>query len=780
MPAKSSQQKGNRSDHPHAWPSLGEHAERRVESMEDLVWSLDLEGRWTSLNRKATLHLYGYEPNEMLGRHFCEFASTEQAEKDALAFKKMLKGESINSFDTIHIKKDGSSIKLHFESILIKIENNKITGFNGLAKQISSKEIYYKNILDAIQDGIAVHSADLEILKINKALEKLFSNGMPLLGRKCHEAYFGKDKPCDPCPALRAIENNGLEIEHIPYLKPSSENSGWLEICAFPLPRNNGGPLGVVEYVKDVTEKIEAEQALKKSEESYKALTANLPGLAYRSFLDRDTELQVFNNHLSVLTGYELREIRPDTDSHFCPLDRIVIPEDRERLRLSIKEAIARQGAFEVEYRIRHKSGQILNVRERGKPVQGPGGKTLHYDGFIFDVTRRRSLEEELLKAKTLESISVMAGGIAHDFNNLLAVILGNLSIIKTESGISESVLKRLNDAEQAVLRARDLTQQITTFSRGGAPVTRTARIETVIRDAAGVAIAGSNALLDIRIPGDTWLAVIDENQIKQVFANLLVNADQAMPFGGRIIVTARNLELRPHMEDLSPFLSQGLYVKITVQDEGVGIPEAYLDKIFDPYFSTREKGTRKGLGLGLATCHSIIKRHGGHISVTSEQNKGTTFEIYLPASEVPEKEFESPENPKGGISPARVLLMDDEDLLRILAEEIVTKLGYEIKTVKTGEEALSVYASAMEEGNPFDVVVLDLTIRGGMGGQETMEELLRIDPEVKGIISSGYFSDPVMAQYRKHGFRGVIPKPYHVEQLSRVIQGVLAGETAP
>ena len=559
----------NNNDNPFPWSPLTIQTRKLIEMVSDLVWSMDLEGHWIFLNRKAAREIYGYEPEEMMGRHFSEFVSPEQAQKDTLEFEKIKNGEQISSFDTVHIRKNGTYVNLNFNPVLLKIDYDKIIGFTGIAREIKYSNNDNKNILNAIQDGISVHGLDFEIREVNRTIEQWFSNEMPLQGRKCYDAYFGGTQPCKSCPAIRALKKNQLEIEHIPYTNPSSNKDGWLEICAFPLTENGGEPIGVVEYVRDVTKRIESEHALKESAASYRALAVNLPGLAYRMYLDGKKGLQVFNNQLQVLTGYELHEIEPDATGIACPLDCIVIPEDREHLHSSLKEALRKNRSFEVEYRIRHKNGEILHVRERGKPVSGDDGHPVHYDGFIFDITRHRSLEEELLKAKILDSISVMAGGIAHDFNNLLAVILGNLSIIKGEAGIPNSLLLRLNDAEEAVLRARDLTQRIMTFSRGGAPVTRTAPVERVIQDAAGVAIASSNTLLDIQIPDDLWLAVIDKNQIRQVFTNLIVNADQAMPNGGRILVNAKNIKLEPNIEGLSPFLSQGLYVKITIQDEG-------------------------------------------------------------------------------------------------------------------------------------------------------------------------------------------------------------------
>jgi PAS domain S-box-containing protein len=384
------------------------------------------------------------------------------------------------------------------------------------------------------------------------------------------------------------------------------------------------------------------------------------------------------------------------------------------------------------------------------------------------DITESKRIEEELIKAQKLESLGVLAGGIAHDFNNLLTAILGNVSLAKLYAKPGDKVIARLEEAEKASLRAKDLTQQLLTFSKGGAPVKKTASIADILRDSAKFALRGSNVRCTFSIPENLWPVEIDEGQISQVVHNLIINAYQAMPDGGAIRVSAENVLLGPD-HDLSLTLNLGKYVSLSVTDEGHGIPSHLVSKIFDPYFTTKKKGS----GLGLATSYSILKNHDGMITVDSELGAGATFRIYLPVSARKELEKKSAkEKPISG--QGRVLVMDDEEILRDFVGELLELLGYDVNFACDGVETIAAYSKAQEQGRPYDCVLMDLTIPGGMGGKEAIQRLLEIDPNVKAIVSSGYSDDPVMADYRKYGFCGVVAKPYDAEELSEVLHKVI------
>ncbi|MGE5446330.1 MAG: ATP-binding protein [Ignavibacteriales bacterium] len=377
-------------------------------------------------------------------------------------------------------------------------------------------------------------------------------------------------------------------------------------------------------------------------------------------------------------------------------------------------------------------------------------------------------MEEELLKAQKLESIGVLAGGIAHDFNNLLTAILGNIYLTKitTDSKNDSKMYKRLTEAEKACFRAKDLTQRLLTFSKGGAPVKKVTSIKELIKDSASFAVSGSDVRCEFHISEDLWKVEVDEGQISQVINNVVINAEQAMPEGGVIRVRAENVNVG--LGDGLP-LKEGKYVRITIEDEGIGIPQEHLPKIFDPYFTTKHSGS----GLGLAAVYSIIRSHDGYIGVKSELGAGTKIYIYLSASE---KELLAKVDIKEGSVKGRgkVLLMDDEDMVRGVAGGMLNQIGYEVEFARDGREAIELYTRAREENRSFDLVIMDLTIPGGMGGKEAIKRLIDIDPQVMAIVSSGYSSDPVMSEYKDYGFRGVLCKPYSIKDLTAILYTVL------
>jgi PAS domain S-box-containing protein len=385
------------------------------------------------------------------------------------------------------------------------------------------------------------------------------------------------------------------------------------------------------------------------------------------------------------------------------------------------------------------------------------------------DITGRRRTEEELLKVDKLESVGILAGGIAHDFNNILTAILANISLAKMRLDKDEDIFKKLHAAERATIRAVDLTQQLLTFAKGGAPIREMTSIVELIRDSAEFALRGSNISCEFDLQDNLWLAEVDEGQINQVINNLIINAAQAMPEGGIIKMGAENVIVKP--EHPLP-LHGGKYVKISVEDHGTGITEEHLRRIFDPYFTTKQKGS----GLGLTVTYSIIKNHDGYITAESELGFGTTFHVYLPAAERPlmgKKSDEETLFPGKG----KILVMDDEDIVREVIGEMLLALGYSVAFAAEGAGAVEMYKEARDSGSPFDAVIMDLTIPGGMGGKEAIKKLVEFDPAVKAIVSSGYSNDSIMADFRRYGFMGVMTKPYEVAQLGRELRRVIGAE---
>jgi len=372
---------------------------------------------------------------------------------------------------------------------------------------------------------------------------------------------------------------------------------------------------------------------------------------------------------------------------------------------------------------------------------------------------------QELTRTQKLESLGVLAGGIAHDFNNILTAIIGNISLARLQLQDSDKVMARLTQTENAAARAKDLTQQLLTFARGGEPVKQIVRLESLLRETAVFACHGSTVRCAFKVADDLWPVHADEGQLFQVINNLVLNAVHAMPGGGVVTVGAENDDSKREGKRS---------VKICVADCGDGIPQAHFQRIFDPYFTTKKQGS----GLGLATSFSIVKKHDGLITFESSPGAGTTFYVYLPALEeecVKQRDAEPDVVPGCG----RILVMDDEEVVRDIAQAMLEQLGYAVDCAKDGAEAVALYMERTAAGVPYDAVVFDLTIPGGMGGQEAIGVLLKIDPAVRAIVSSGFSNDPVMANYRQHGFSAVLKKPYRLQEMSTMLQQCLAG-TAP
>ncbi len=483
--------------------------------------------------------------------------------------------------------------------------------------------------------------------------------------------------------------------------------------------------------------------------------------------IDNSGSVLMLNPVAESLTGWTQEEA---AGKPLATVFQIFNERNRKRYTLAIQrivEAGVAEGVDGPALMI-SKDGSERLVESNAAPIRDRVNGRLGAVVVFRDVTEKRRLDEERQKADKLESLGVVAGGIAHDFNNLLTAILGNISLALLTSPNPE-VGERLGAAKRATNRAQELAQQLLTFAKGGAPVKQTASMAQLLRDTLSLSLHGSKAHIEFQVGEDLWPVDIDPGQISQVINNLAMNADQAMPAGGVLRVHAENVELMAHSISLG--LDAGRWVKISLQDQGIGIPEEYLKKIFDPYFTTKPKGS----GLGLATAYSIVKNHHGIIAVDSKPGEGSTFTICLPASDkelVTQTQDPVPMAPKGT---ARVLVLDDEEAICMLVTCALEELGYKVTETNDGTQAIAAYEKAMKDGQPYDLFISDLTIPGGMGGQETIKRLLEIDPDIRAIVSSGYANDPVMSRFEEYGFSGMIAKPYEIDALGRKVAEVLS-----
>jgi PAS domain S-box-containing protein len=513
--------------------------------------------------------------------------------------------------------------------------------------------------------------------------------------------------------------------------------------------------------IEDVTERKRMEEALHENQ--------------------AQLDLAMQSAHMGVWR-WEIRENRRYFDDLVCQLLgidastftgtseeflRVVHPEDREKIQAAIARTLEQDVLYEPTYRAVWPDGSIHYVTARGKMIRDDKGQPTRVNGILWDITEQRLLEQEIIKSQKLESIGTLAGGIAHDFNNLLQGIFGYIAMAKLTLGQKEKSLSMLEQAEKALHQSVNLTTQLLTFSKGGKPIKKIIALRPMIESTVGFALSGSRSTYEIVSDDDLRAVEADEGQIGQVIQNIVLNADQAMPLGGMIRVSARNRSaagIVPHVD------LEGDLVEISIQDQGTGISAEHLTKIFDPYFTTKEKGS----GLGLTTSYSIIKNHGGLLHAQSDIGKGTTLSIYLPASRAHREAQNSP-----AISAAarmgRILIMDDEEMIRAVVGELLTSIGHEVAFAEKGETALEMYRAARDAERPFDVVILDLTIRGGLGGMETLRKLLEINPDIKAVVSSGYSDDAALSNYREQGFRAFLKKPYNLEELQSTLNSLLA-----
>jgi PAS domain S-box-containing protein len=433
---------------------------------------------------------------------------------------------------------------------------------------------------------------------------------------------------------------------------------------------------------------------------------------------------------------------------------------------LDITERVRMEGALkEARAQLRKANDELtLRVEERTAELQAANQQ------LRMEMEQRQQAEEELLNARKLESVGVLAGGIAHDFNNFLTVVQGNTELARMRLDPADPVQEILEQTALACQRAVFLSSQLLTFSKGGEPVRRPVSVAQLVRDSVNLARAGTSLSLEVNIPEDLWSAEIDAGQISQVLHNVLLNARQAMPDGGIVEVRAENA-----VRDSGGMASPGAYVRISIRDYGCGIPADVLPRIFDPYYTTNPGGS----GLGLATAYAIVSKHGGHISVASKPGEGTMFTMDLPALQAsPMPQIPAPAVLQRGSG--RLLVMDDEEVLRKLLVRVLTELGYEVVCARDGAEAIAQYEAQKASGRDFDAVLLDLTVKGGMGGIEAAARLKELDTSAKLIVSSGYSAAPVMADFRRYGFDAMIPKPWTPAQVSEVFRKVLVTDPDP
>jgi PAS domain S-box-containing protein len=614
----------------------------------------------------------------------------------------------------------------------------------------------FEDIVNTIREPLLVLSQDLHVVTVNRSFYEFFkvkpeeTVGRPIyeLGNKQWDIPELRELLEKIIPQQSSFANYEVEIDF------DTIGRRILLLNARRIVRAIGKEGIILLAIEDATEHKQLEDLLADSEERFRRLfeTANDGILLLEK---SELNIRFANPAVTELLGYSNEELIGKSIKNIGFADNI---GDFQEVMLTLnKDGIIHY----KDAQIQHKTGQVIDTDiymvDKASLVQCN----------IRNITERKKLAEDLSTAQKLEAVGVLAGGIAHDFNNILTAIIGNISLAKMKVRPENKISQLLGKAENASIRAQTLTRQLLTFAKGGTPLKETASINEILKSSSSFVLHGSKSDCEFSIADDLWLVEIDVGQINQVINNLIINANQAMTEGGIIQVAAENLiiESRHGLP-----VKAGRYIRITIKDQGGGIAKDHLLKLFDPYFTTKEDGS----GLGLATTYSIIQKHSGHITVESQQGVGTTFHVYLPASDKIVAEKEEVKLIKGQ---GRILVMDDEEIIRNITGESLTVLGYEVEFAKDGAEAIQMAKETKEAEKPFDAVILDLTIPGKMGGKEAIKKLLEIDPELKAIVFSGYSNDPVLANFKEYGFKGMMSKPFELRTLGKVLHEVLAGE---
>ena len=628
-------------------------------------------------------------------------------------------------------------------------------------EEVAVSEQHYRDLFENAQVGIYRTTPDGKIVLANPAIVRLLGYDsledlrQRDLEREGYHPRHARDE------YKRLLERDGKISGFEAIWRTRDGRLLHVRESASAIRDDEGNVVAYEGTVEDISRRKQYEQELHAEKER---LDVTLRSIA-EAVIATDTEglVSMMNDRAQILTGWlreeavgqnmgvVLRLSREETREWYGNLARMVLDTGEVWDLADSAILTSRDGTEKV-------------VTWSMAPIQDPLAGVCGVVFVLRDISERRRLERELARIEKLEAVGLLAGGIAHDFNNLLTSVLGNLTLAKLRSTPGSEAVERLTAAEQAVTSARSLTQQLLTFARGGSPVKENVQVGGRVQETVALALRGARTTARVDLADDLHAVEADLDQLGRALANLIINADEALGDGGEIRVAVRNVSLGT--SSVLP-LSPGAYVRIGVADDGPGIPAEDLARIFDPFFSTKDGRT----GLGLAISHSIVNNHGGHIEVVSSAGAGAEFRVYLPSVEA-EAIVEVPAPPRGG----RVLVMDDEPMICEILAEALPMFGYEVEFARDGRAAMDHYRSAMGTADAFDVVIMDLRIQGGMGGEEAIQNLRQIDPDIRAIVSSGYSDDPIMANHADHGFQAVLRKPYKIMELRDVLAGVLAG----
>ena len=746
----------------------------------------DYKGRYLQVN-PAMIKIFGYESIEEFMR--IPIINVYRQPQDRKKFLSKIKEYGYVRNEELDLRKrDGDPIKASVTATAQFDEKGDIKWIDGVTEDITERkqaeealresEEKYRS-LATTADSMYMVDRDCRYLLMNERHLSRFGLSLDEIKGRTYGEYHSEQANREFTETVEHVFESGTPIQH--EYRSERDNQYFLRTFSPVKSPDGKTTIAVTVVSKDITDRKQVEEKLKESEQRLYNVIQGSPIPAF--VIGKDHKVLYWNTALEELTRIKAGEVIGSTQQWraFYKADRPCLAD------LLVDQSL---DTIPQWYSGKYIKSQLIEEAYEATdffPELGDAGKWLRFTAAVIrdfkgnlvgaietleDVTERKRAEAELIKVEKLESLGIFAGGIAHDFNNLLSVMLRNIFAVKLSftDGQQEVFEEEIEIAEKAGLQAKELAHRLITFAKGGEPVRKVGSISQLLINSVDLSLRGSNIKCEFSLPSNLWPVEMDDVQIRQVINNLVVNARESMPEGGNIIIRAQNVNVTAG--NGLP-LKEGKYVRWSVKDYGIGIPQEDLQKIYDPYFTTKPTGTARGMGLGLAICYSIIKKHDGFIGVESEPGVGSTFFVYLPAS--PQEGFLKKDTPdKSIIRGGKILVMDDEETVRSATGVVLSYLGYEVEYAKNGNEAIELYRTAKKKEQPYSAVILDLNVPHGMGGREAMNELLAIDPYVKAIITCGYSDDPVIPEFRKQGICRFIDVPYDIEKMKEILDDLL------
>jgi PAS domain S-box-containing protein len=769
----------------HAQDNLKEGEERFRRIYEEGQFGITIAGtdfKFVGAN-PAFCRMIGYTEEELSNFTFSDITHPDNVAKDTDKVNALKRGElRVYKTEKKYVKKNGAILWGSLMTSAIRDKEDRILYYLAMVLDITERktaedtlrenEEKFRSIIEQNSEGVVLLTRKGEIIEWNRAVERISGiSRATAIGKSFFDIQEMMMAPAKRAPErveyIKKTISEALSSDKSPLFKQPVEatftrNGETVNILQTVFPIQTGDDYRIGAIIRDITEQKKAEKAIA-SEKERLAITLRSIGDGVITS-DIAGNVDIINKVAEQLTGWKQEEAR---GMPLATIFHIVDEHTLKRYENPVEKVFSSGQTVELSSHklLVSKDGTKRLIADSGAPIKDNRGTTVGVVLVFRDITKKQKLLDAAQKTQRIESLGLLAGGIAHDFNNLLGGIYGNIEMMRTVS--NDARIASYIDATMSTLnRARNLTQQLLTFAKGGAPVRKVAALFPFIRETVEFSLSGSNVSCTYRVPDDLWLCEYDANQIGQVIDNLMINAIQAMPLGGTVTIGVTNILIRSG-EKAS--LAAGRYIKISVSDSGVGIPKEIQSRVFDPFFTTKQKGS----GLGLATSYSIVRRHGGAIELESEAGKGSTFHLFMPASSQTHFNTKtvSAHLRKGS---GKILVMDDEEVLRRTMCVMLSSLGYSAMTAKDGKDAVRVFKEETDAGRPFNVIILDLTVHGGMGGRETVAELQKIDDTVPVIVSSGYADDPIMANPYDYGFAGSLNKPFTLMELSQLLRFVI------